>query len=241
MNCLPIPRLRSNPSVEDTPPENPIIAEHDEAAPFALSEPQDEEPEAEEPQAVLPEARAPQEPLVLPVLSAATLPDPCDPPTQLLRFLRRRQHRNCKSPSLLAAKKGAMRTGSLLAQEALHAARDRSGILAPARSIKSNATAPVPEFEPEPAPPRRRVPVKLGEQLEEPAGPPPPRKTIKLTGRVSLPGHSATARQSNPTVLSAACDHGTPAARCRAGEIFRIYRPPRRHRQGCAGTAERPP
>ena len=103
-------------------------------------------------------------------------------------------------------KKGAMRTGSLLAKEALQAAAlERSSLLGPTRPlVAATTTAPVPELEPEPAPPRKRTPVKLRE-TEEPAvqapsapvAPPSPtassllstpRKTIKLSGRVGMPG-----------------------------------------------------
>jgi lipoprotein NlpI len=83
--------------------------------------------------------------------------------------------------------KKTMVTGSLLAMEALHAARDRSGILPPIRQTLGRMTAPVPEFDPEPAPPRKRVPLVLGER-EASAPQPPQRKAIRLTGRITLPG-----------------------------------------------------
>jgi lipoprotein NlpI len=78
-------------------------------------------------------------------------------------------------------------TGSLLAKEALHAARDRSGILPPTRQVLGRVQAPVPEFEPEPPPPRKRTPLILGNDREEPT-PQPQRKAIRLTGRIALPG-----------------------------------------------------
>jgi len=79
-------------------------------------------------------------------------------------------------------------TGSLLAREALHTARNRSGILPPMRQTLGRMTAPVPEFEPEAPPPRKRTPLVLGERPESAPAQAAPRKAIKLTGRVSLPG-----------------------------------------------------
>jgi len=80
-------------------------------------------------------------------------------------------------------------TGSLMARDALHAARDRSGILPPMRQTLGRMTAPVPEFEPEPPPPRKRTPLVLGERDEPtPAPQPAARKAIRLTGRITLPG-----------------------------------------------------
>jgi hypothetical protein len=114
------------------------------------------------------------------------------------------------------AKKGATRTGSLLAQDALRAARNRTGILGPtgpsspeapalARSLAAStapATRPEPEapsrpIEPqakESTAPRRKVPVVLRKSdgptpAPEPAGltpVPAQRKAIRLTGRISL-------------------------------------------------------
>jgi len=79
-------------------------------------------------------------------------------------------------------------TGSLMAKEALHKARDRSGILPPMRQTLGRMTAPVPEFEPDQPPPRKRTPLVLGADREEPAPQPPQRKAIRLTGRIALPG-----------------------------------------------------
>jgi lipoprotein NlpI len=94
-------------------------------------------------------------------------------------------------------------TGSLLAKEALHAARDRSGILPPIRQNIGRMTAPVPEFEPEPPPPRKRTPLILGGDREETAPQAPQRKAIRLTGRIALPGTpSQTDRLVSPTPTS---------------------------------------
>jgi tetratricopeptide (TPR) repeat protein len=195
------------PEIE-APPEEPAAAleETDETpAPIHSEEPVPAETptaQEEQPSPVLPDSIAPPAPspgskaieMKAPFSTAA--PTPIVSAAPLLQV------------SLPFKAKKVMRTGSLLAQDALRSARSRTGILSPSGSPRPEA-AQLPELpaEPEPAEPpapRRKLQLNLGqrEETEPPAA--TPRKAIRLTGRIMLPGFAPKPElpQGQPMSLS---------------------------------------
>jgi lipoprotein NlpI len=89
-------------------------------------------------------------------------------------------------------------TGSLLAKEALLKAREQTGTLGPRTTVP---LAPAADFEPEPPAPRGRTVVRLANRdtgdLPALIRPAQPRKAIRLTGRMSLPGSDPHSDQPN--------------------------------------------
>ena len=173
--------------------EEKLIAPEQEILP-PQEEPLEEEPveeEAiEESQAEETEKPAPEPPVIAPpkifIPTPVAAPTPAAP-SPVVTAAAAPPMINISMPSRAKAK-GALRTGSLLAKEALHAARAHAGVL----RQPTAPVAPAPVKEEAPRPRNRIILQDSAEAMEAPPAKPAPRKPIRLTQSITLPPSAFT-------------------------------------------------